>query len=447
MERKESIEVGGSVRMVPEKLLVYTPVISNRLSYILDIILPGSRLTSDKAYFLAATGARINYSTEQLASGIFQIVPHPLLAESGIQVQETGTFQWEGFTVFFGTKGDIPFDIFAASFYLLTRYEEYLTYSPDMYGRYAHTNSLACRENFLQLPLVNLWKKTFCLHLQKYFPGFLFPETPFRFLPTYDIDIAYAYQHQPLWKKLAIFYRALLQGNFDKVVEMGNVFTGKQKDPFDSFVWLDDLHGKLGLTPMYFFLTLVKKNKYDKNLPAASKKLQKLYKGIADRYACGLHPSWQSGSAEWLLVKEKHLLENIIDKKVYHSRNHYLRMVLPNTYRRLIAAGITDDHSMAYGTINGFRASYSSPYPWYDLEKESATNLILHPFCFMEATAFFQQGYTAERAGIEMQYYYDTVKQVNGEFISLFHNHFLSTEPQWLPWRKMYAGFLERNAT
>ena len=135
----------------------------------------------------------------------------------------------------------------------------------------------------------------------------------------------------------------------------------------------------------------------------------------------------------------------MIQKPIVLSRNHYLRFTIPHTYRRLIDAGITDDYSMAYGGVNGFRASYALPYRWYDLEKETVTNLVVHPFCFMEATSFFNQGFTAAQAGEEMQYYYDAVKSVNGEFITLFHNHFLTEQVEWVEWRGMYERFLERN--
>ena len=100
---------------------------------------------------------------------------------------------------------------------------------------------------------------------------------------------------------------------------------------------------------------------------------------------------------------------------------------------------------MAYGTINGFRASYTLPHRWYDLEKETMTMLTIHPFCFMEANSFFEQGYSAEQAGEEMQYYHDVVKKVNGEFIILFHNHFLTEQLEWVEWRKMYERFLQNN--
>ena len=77
--------------------------------------------------------------------------------QNNILVQNTSCVQWHNLTTFFQTGGDLPFDVFAASFYLISRYEEYLPHEKDMYGRYAHENSLAYKERFLQLPLINIW--------------------------------------------------------------------------------------------------------------------------------------------------------------------------------------------------------------------------------------------------------------------------------------------------
>jgi len=100
---------------------------------------------------------------------------------------------------------------------------------------------------------------------------------------------------------------------------------------------------------------------------------------------------------------------------------------------------------MGYGNINGFRASYCVPFFWYDLEKELTTGLELHPFCFMDATAYFEQKETAQQAAIELQQYFDIVKMVQGKFICIFHNHFLTEQAEWIAWRKMYEGFLRAN--
>jgi hypothetical protein len=428
------------------ELLVYSKEVGPRLSYIVKVLFHDrARITTSKAILWAHEGARINYSTEKIET-VFQIIPHGLLTEQGIREQSVTCSQWKDLPVFFQTNGELPFDLFAAAFYLVSRYEEYLPNEPDQYGRYAHTSSLAYREGFLRLPLVNRWLQHFEEALQARFGSSLkVCVSKFRFLPTYDIDIAYAYRHQPLWNNLLGFFRDLLQGKMEKVIERGNVYSGRQKDPFDVFGWLDELHAKHKLTPAYFFLTIIKRGLYDKNLLSNSRGLQRLYRRLAAVYVTGIHPSWQSGTEEELLVSEKQTLEGIVGHKIFVSRFHYLRFHLPHSYRRLIATGMTDDHSMAYGAANGFRASYASPYRWYDLEKEEITHLVIHPFCFMEATAFFEQGYTAEEAGHEMQYFHDAVQKVNGEFITLFHNHFLTEQPEWVAWRNMYEDFLEKN--
>ena len=431
-----------------DAVLVYSAQMDVRLSYILDIIFSGHFLLTDsRDAFAAFDGIKINYSREQTNDRALWIVPYGLLSGSAINEQDISCFVWHDLKVFFATRGDLPFDIFSASFYLLSRYEEYLPYEPDDYGRYWHINSIAYKNDFLRVPLVNLWLQIFQDIISKRFPGSLFTmnHAPFSFVPTYDVDIAYSYLYKPLWKNVAGFYRDLFQGKLEQVIERGNVYSGRAKDPFDTFDWINDLHNKHHLNPVYFLLTIIERGEYDKNLPARSKALRELYKRLSAKYTCGLHPSWQSGSVAHLLKDELTMLETIAGRAIHISRNHYLRFSVPHTYRRLIDAGITDDYSMAYGTINGFRASYTLPYRWYDLQNETVTSLIIHPFCFMEANSFFEQGYSATQAGEEMQYYFEMVRKVNGEFITLFHNHFLTQQPMWIAWREMYAQFLENN--
>jgi len=76
------------------------------------------------------------------------------------------------------------------------------------------------------------------------------------------------------------------------------------------------------------------------------------------------------------------------------------------------------------------------------LHHETITDLLIHPFSFMEATAHFTEHKTAEQAYQQMSEQYDLVKSINGEFITLFHNHFLTDDTEWRPWRNMYKTFL-----
>jgi hypothetical protein len=170
--------------------------------------------------------------------------------------------------------------------------------------------------------------------------------------------------------------------------------------------------------------------------------MRQLIKQHADKYPVGLHPSWQSGDDESLLNNELRTLELTTGKKITFSRQHYIRFNIPDTFRKLINTGITDDYSMGYGSINGFRASVASSFNWYDLEKEETTSLTLHPFCFMDANSFFEQKFSAQQALEEMRHYYNTCKSLNCTFISIWHNTFLGTEKKFKEWREVYEEFI-----
>jgi hypothetical protein len=426
-------------------LLLYTPHITPRLQYIAPLVLQATvQFTSNEQAFAIYNGVRINYSNKPVTGNEIWVQPFGLLQQQGLQQQGIQTFTWHNMPAFFKTDQGLGFDVFAAAFYLLTRYEEYLPHEQDMYGRYAHTNSLAYKQNFLHLPLVNMWQQQMQQQVQLQYPNAVIAKPAFSFLPTYDIDIAYSYRHHTLLRNVLGFFKDFANGNLEKVTERSKVYTAQQQDPFDVYYWLHALHRQHHLQPVYFFLLAAKRKGYDKNIAPTSAGMQALLQQHAALYTTGIHPSWQSGDDHGLLLQEKQLLEKATGKPVTASRQHYIRMQLPATYRLLLQAGITDDYSMGYGSINGFRASYTLPYAWYDLETETVTNLTIHPFCFMEANACFEQGFSAEEAAAELYGYYETVKAVNGKLITIFHNHFLTQQPEWLEWRTMYEAFIKK---
>lgn len=425
-------------------MLIYTQHITPRLSYIVKELLGKDVvITINKEEFVVYAGTKFNYSHEPIDDVDFWLKPNDLLFQQDIQEQNIDVFEWNGLKAFYGTEGFVPFDFLAASFYLISRYEEYLPHEKDMYGRYAHTNSIAFKHNFLHLPLVNLWLKA----IKNQFPNFTIHHSPFTFVPTYDIDIAFAYKHHSSIKNAFGFLKDIVQLNSDKALERLMVYANKSKDPFDTFDWLHQLHQQYQLKPLYFFLLAAKRKGYDKNLSPTTKAMKLLMQQHAQLYSVGIHPSWQSGDDENLLEQEINILQQAINKKVSNSRQHYIRMSLPTTYEILIAKGIEEEYSMGYGSINGFRASYCKPFKWYNLAKEEATTLNTHSFCFMEANSFFEQQYSANDAAIEFQEYLDVVKKTDGELISIFHNHFITEQPEWIAWRSMYKNFLEENFT
>ena len=429
-------------------MLVYSENTSPRLQYILHFLsnyfLHPFELTTDQDFFLAAKEDRINYSTIQFKEEIIWLNPQGLLHQKGIcPISVTCTHHKDGYPIFFSGSGDMGFDLFAAIFYLLSRYEEYLPHQKDMYGRYAVENSIAYKNNFLHYPLVNNWLEAFRKKVNLKAKSIIQP-TSFSFLPTYDVDMAWAYKHKGFLRNAGGCVQSVLQGNMEGAKERLLVLFGKNDDPFDAFSWMDQLHKMYGLKPIYFFLLGAKTNHFDKNISPDSKAYRQLIIRHAEQYEVNIHPSWQSGDNAAQISKERIKLQNIILKKVLASRQHFIKFTLPQTFRQLIDAGIREDYSMGYGTINGFRASLAAPFFWYDLEREWETNLLLHPFCFMDANSFFEQKYTAVQALDEMLRYYQEVKKVGGKMLTIWHNNFLGSNEKMVAWKEAYHQFIKK---
>jgi hypothetical protein len=128
---------------------------------------------------------------------------------------------------------------------------------------------------------------------------------------------------------------------------------------------------------------------------------------------------------------------------VTSSRQHFIRMHLPTTYLQLISAGIRNDYTMGYGSINGFRASIASSFFWYDLKNEVTTQLLVHPFCFMDANSFYEQKNAPEEALQELMQLHDEIRKVHGTMITIWHNSFLGTDPYFKGWREVYERFID----
>lgn len=428
-------------------MIVFANTVTQRLKYISGFI--GQQtigkifdITDSTEKFIEYTGPKINYSDKPVVQGEFWIKPVSLLFETHIAPQQISCFEKDNYKAFFKTEGNFSFDVFAATFYLLSRYEEYLPHQKDLYGRYAHENSLAFKENFLNIPLVNVWLKSFAELLKQKFVIADSHRPSFDYIATYDIDEAYSFKHKGWWRSCGAALKDLIKVRLKNLFLRRKVINNRISDPFDSYTWIDTLNRQHGLAAIYFFLVPAKISKYDRNILPAEKALQTIIKEHAAKYKIGVHPSWQSGDKPSLIQEEKERIETITASRITASRQHYIRFNLPQTYRYLKDAGISQDFSMGYGSINGFRASVASPFYWYDLEMETTTNLLLYPFCFMEANSFYEQKFNTAQALEEMRHYYKIIKEVDGTLVTIWHNTFLGTDKKFKGWREVYEQFL-----
>ena len=421
---------------ISSKLLtVVTDQNGPRLNYILDYILKElCGIDYNIVYDIhhIPVGPTIFYCQKLSVEQHFHIVPVGLLSENIVYTQDIKIGNWLGNATLFPTeKGSIPFDIFSSSFYLISRYEEYLNHQKDKFGRYSHLDSIAFNKNFLHLPLVNIWANEFQKVIIDTFPGLKVSPRVSRFLPTYDIDIAWKFKHRSFYRTLGGFVKSIVKGEFKEGLQRIEVLFGFEKDPYDVYEWLDALHLNYNINPEYFYLIANKIIGKDKNIHPSKKAYQDLIANQSSTNNVGIHPSWQSGDDVNVLKDELATMEKITGKPVYKSRFHYLRFNLPNDYEKLIDLGIIEDYSMGYGTINGFRASVSTPFYWYNLKNESVTLLKIYPFCWMDATCYYQLHHSAKEAFEELSAFKNIVHQCNGDFIILSHNNFFSDEMEW----------------
>jgi len=275
------------------------------------------------------------------------------------------------------------------------------------------------------------------------FPNLNFRMKDFKFIPSYDIDIAYSYKYKGFKRNLGGFYKSVVKREWKYFLDRWDVLFNKKKDPFDSYEWLDSLHLYCRTRAYYFFLLAKNQVGVDKNISPDKHAIQSLIAYHAKGYTVGIHPSWQSGEDQAILMEEVDNLEKIIRSPVKYSRQHYLRLDLPQTYRRLIDVGIEKDFSMGYGSSNGFRASVASSFYWFDLKAEKKTELMLFPFCFMDSTAFYERKLIPKAAFSELMEYYNKIKQINGLMVTVWHNNFFGTDTMFAGWKEVYEVFLK----
>ena len=432
-----------------KEILIYTSKRSNRVQYIFKHIL-GEMLglepicIYDKVQFLANEGPKLNYSYQPFGNELF-IMADDLLFERGISEQELTFGEYLDQKCFFQTynkKSIFSFDLFSASFYLLTRYEEYLPFIKDKYGRFDAEESLAFDKGFIRKPLVNIWALELAKKLKSAFPDIEINTSEYKFISTIDIDAAFAYRQKGMLRTAGGYVKDLIRLDFQEMKTRTRVILHKETDPYNTFDYQFGVMEKLGLKQIYFIL-FADYGTNDKNTPTHSRIFRELVRWIADHADVGIHPSFTSNSVSGKLENEIINLSKTLHREVVKSRQHFLILHLPSTYRNLINQGITDDYSMGYASQIGFRASICTSFLFYDLEMENTTSLRIHPFAAMEGTLRDYNQLSAKESIDRYQQIIDEVKQVGGTYISIWHNESLSDKKRWKGWREVYEKMIE----
>ena len=128
-----------------------------------------------------------------------------------------------------------------------------------------------------------------------------------------------------------------------------------------------------------------------------------------------------------MMGEEKRMLEHVSGQGIHASRQHYIRMKIPQTYRQLQKQGITEDYSMGYGSHLGFRAGTGNSFSWYDVANETISPLRIYPFCFMDTTAHYETKLSAAEAFERLDAMSKKLQLTGSMMITVFHNFSLGT--------------------
>ena len=431
-------------------IILYTDAPEKKLEYISDflfrVVLGGiCECTNDETAFRQSESAKINYSHRSIPVECLVIPVHPFLSHRSLKSWDLKPIKVGSLPAFFSVdhpSSDLSFDLFSMAFYLLSRYEEYLPFSADQHQRFPAKESIAYQQNFLQLPLIDLWALELHRLLKKKFPSLQLQPPSYRFRPTIDIDMAWSFRHKGWLRSLGAIVREGGKGNFAALRHRFAVLSKQQADPFFTFDYIEKLHLKLQLKPIYFWL-LGQYGPYDKNSSPKNPNFRQLIQQQSQKaMITGIHPSYQSNQHPERVLEEKNLLEEITHQQIFCSRQHFLMLRLPTTYRQLINAGIQEDFSMGYASAIGFRAATAHPFHWYDLEKEEVTSLLVHPFQLMDVSLQQYLGYSPEEALAAARPLVELCQQVGGQFVSIWHNSSFTEEEGWKGWREVYERLL-----
>ncbi len=102
---------------------------------------------------------------------------------------------------------------------------------------------------------------------------------------------------------------------------------------------------------------------------------------------------------------------------------------------------------MGYGSHLGFRAGTGNSFLWFDLEKDMATQLRVHPFCFMDTTAHYEAKLSPAEAFARLEAMSKVLEKTGSTLITVFHNFSLGTSNEWKGWRQAYEHFLGEKTT
>lgn len=334
-------------------------------------------------------------------------------------------------------------DIFASSFFMLTRWEEIVIEEKDKHNRFPCELSLAQKNNFHHRPIVNEYVEMLWNMLQKLGCSQKRKQRNFEIIPTHDIDFLFKFNSpKDLIKAVAgdLIKRKSIKLAFKTFSDYFKVKSGKIKDPYDTFDYFMNISEANNVKSNFYFIA-GHKNEPDVRYNFCKTETKKIIENIISRgHKVGIHGGYSSFDNEKQFEKEVNRFKKF-EVDVVQGRQHYLRFENPKTWRIWNERGMKYDSTIGYTNDSGFRAGVCYEYPVFDVIQRKKLNLIERPLIFME-TVSKQKYHQKENFIKHCLSLKKTVKKYNGQFVFLWHNSNLNNY-YWEEFKNVYPQIFE----
>lgn len=338
-------------------------------------------------------------------------------------------------------------DIFASSFFMLTRWEEYVNNNRDVHDRFPASESLAFKSSFLNRPVINEYVemlKNMLLFLDK---SIKFKKREYKLYLTHDVDFILKYKDMKSGIREIvgdIVKRKNIKFAVSNIIVKIKTHLKLQKDPFDTFDYLMDESEKIGLKSYFFFMGKGV-SKFDNMYKSDESFVQSLVHKIKQRgHYIGIHPTYNAYNDFEQLRKEKQELEKNFDTKITFGREHILRFEVPTTWQIWEDNGMQWDSTCSYADREGFRCGVCYEYSVFNILTRKKLNLKERPLIVMEGSfVTYQPKINPKEMQEKIKYLIKKVKKHNGEFVFLWHNSSFNTTV-WEKYQEIYEQVIHK---
>lgn len=434
-------------------IILDPPAPSARLAYVLGVLCEryGWKWTAQRKSLSVPRGARVVRLLYQasavqpfgsLEEPTVAITPHGLLdAPSGSTRIEAA---WSRYGQ---TNCPTAEDPLSGVFYCLALLPEYAARPTDAHGRLPAANHPLYLRGLHRIPIAD---RLMAELAQDFHRAVGISATPTPTLETSaatsDVDAPRALAGKPPLRRFGALARGTLSTlrTDDRRTSLADAIATyrRRRDPFDTFAYMHDEASARGLREDVFSLVGYG-TRLDPGYPKGHASWREFWRKLPASVRLGVHPSYHSSERPELIAEELEALREGTDAPVTTSRQHFLRLRVPDTFRTLIECGVAEDHTLMWADADGFRAGTARAFLWYDVRREELTTLRLVPPHAMDVTARFYGGLSPKRAIASWRELAAEASTSGTAFRCIWHNSNLGPWYGWGPWREAYEASLD----